>query len=317
MVESFNLPNDPYEDPDDNPEELQSSPDVPASEETPEFNPENVNTEDLRRAIRDALEDNGATSKQVEESGPSNLSYQERLTALATEKDPLGLAKVALRETLDELGKKEAEYMHSGPFEVLDPAEKLAVVRGHEEFKRKNPWLTAKEYGVYLRGLIYEAYEQVKESTPSARTEDTSNNDADEEMPLQNESAVEGSEEASVDSEETPRGVIETVSEEPQQEDLSEYALIDQTLNELRESIKSTGKEEGSKELELFDAYRTALKEGEGEEVEKARTFLSKFLQAYIDDEGARMNAEARERHGRVLDILTDQDEVMRMRKAA
>ncbi|MEX0909689.1 MAG: hypothetical protein WDZ75_00165, partial [Candidatus Paceibacterota bacterium] len=87
-------------------------------------------------------------------------SYAERLSELAQEKDPLGLAKVALRETLDELGVKESFYIKAGPFELLGAADKLSLVRRHEEFKRNNPQISTNDQSVYLKGLIYEKAEE-------------------------------------------------------------------------------------------------------------------------------------------------------------
>jgi hypothetical protein len=193
------------------PKEIENSPDIPeeVTQATEAVSP--VNEE--------------APQEQNDQGG----TYAERLSALAQERDPLGLARVALRETLETLGTTEVAYMKAGPFEELVATDKLDVVREFEAFKAKTRKYTLSEtdYALHLKGLIYDRITQQPNEVAESILQD-GGSEAEVQEPAVNETPENASEAPTIEpaqetAREAPVGgtsgeTLETVTPETQEE---------------------------------------------------------------------------------------------------
>ncbi|MEX0933223.1 MAG: hypothetical protein WDZ74_00575 [Candidatus Paceibacterota bacterium] len=282
-------------------------------------------------------------------------SYAERLSELAQEKDPLGLAKVALRETLEELGVKESYYIKAGPFELLGAADKLSVVKRHEDFKQGHPQVSADDQSLYLKGLIYK---EVEENTGLERAELPEEPSSQEEVneqeggQLKNETAEDEKEtmpeDASGPTEIVPeRDEVEQVSGSTPEAQVNETADKEQLQNEQQEIYEMylqylAGNKSLSKTMAtLRNRVRTAFENDEtyetpdklaeamrmfdlhienllknDEKGKAAHTFVTTFLSASADQDKNIPNDE-KVMYKDALTILLDDRDLANLRNAA
>lgn len=217
-----------------------------------------------------------------------------RRSEMAREGDPIGVAKSALREALEESGVSEATYLNAGPYELLSSADKLAVVRAHAEMKRKNPWSSAREQEMYLKGLVYGAYEKVHgEGAASVETE--SQNEVREREAETREVASEvagGAAEAADANKENPaEAQAAGVEQSPREEDfrgLEIHKSLRETFEDLTAHIDMhTGEgdiEAARKRKEVLRVHYNNIWEDD-ERGEAAREFLWEVLNIFMQDE--------------------------------
>jgi len=288
-----------------------------------------------------------SNTESVEPTGEQKprvtMSYDERLTAMAKERDPLGLAKVALRETLGSLGKKEKEYMKLGPFERLDPTGKLEVVRENEEYKKKNIWMTDKEYDIYLKGLIYNALESEEKRQKGISEERVAQESGADKfgdggvLQPSGEAKASGGpetpEEASIEQPKEkevaqdmdgtiPEVAPEDLRQESQNENIAaesdsekelKRALVLKALDTLRARVKEitleTSPEELEKRMQFFDT-RTKYMHQAGVEGENARKFLALSLERFVEEKKGELTQEEFQDYKKVLEIFQNEKEL-------
>lgn len=256
-------------------------------------------------------------------------SYSERLSALAKEKDPLGLARVALQETLQELGVTEAVYLKAGPFEQLVAADKLEVVRELEAFKektQKNSEISERDYTVHLKGLIYEKIEElplVLEETVHEQHLDEGNIEKPEEKETSREPAIDQKEVSS--SEVLEREQEEVLESDSRLDSFGPEKSVSRKLYELKESvllenIVRTLRESVYEHLKTAEGYEDPMKIeramsffdqqvknifSEGKEGIQARGFVSESLKVFLPD--SNLSPEEQKPYVKVLDLLSEE----------
>jgi len=275
-----------------------------------------ANSEDKHEKTTETNEKGEAEEQESVKQGAQSekeervASYEERLSSLAKEKDPLLLARVALQETFDEIGTTEAPYLKAGPFERLIAADKLEVVRELEAFKEKtrnNTRVSERDHVIHLKGLIYDKIaEETTDFGKSSRNQHAG--EVTTEVPKENkteenleevktsESVEEPSEEnPPIDSEEMPSAEVQ--EEQPQDKkeeeasasnsqiesfeaedrmptdlsELKESALLKNVVRTLRESIYE--------HLKASEGYEDPAK------IERAMNFFDQQIKNIFNEE--------------------------------
>lgn len=246
-----------------------------------------------------------------------------RRSQMAREGDPIGVAKSALREALEESGVSEVAYLNAGPYELLSSADKLAVVRAHAEMKRKNPWSSAREQEMYLKGLVYGKYEETHgENAVSVETEQQ--NEAPEREARAREVTPEvmesGTETADTkeDSESHARGAEQS----PREEDfrgLEIHKSLRETFDDLTAHIDAhTGEEDSEaarKRKEVLRVHYNNIWEDD-ERGDVAREFLWEVLNIFMQDENVKTSKNF-SKYRAVREMLRDERASIDSDKAA